>query len=74
MRDAYTALNGLVDMFYNALQSTNHPVLGVSLLTAISAVLFLRVCFWVIRVITGGKQDTEKGGRIDDNNNYIYRR
>lgn len=75
MRDNVNFLSGLAKSIYEGLDSVSHPVFAnFTLLEILFAVLFLRVCFWVIAVITGGKQDKEvHGGRLDDNNYYIYR-
>lgn len=75
MKNAVDFLNALCVSLYNGLKSTQVPVLQVSFLSFLFSVLFLNVCLWVFKAVTGGQQTKEmKGGRLDDNNNYIYRR
>lgn len=74
MQDAITFLSGLVHIIYVALNTPVMPVLNVTFMTALLTVLFIKVCFWVISVLTGGKQDKDVGNGLDNNNHYIYRR
>ena len=74
MNDAVYFMSHLSQLFYNALNTPVMPVLGVTFMTALLTVLFIKVCFWAISVLTGGKQDKETGGGLDNNNHYIYRR
>lgn len=75
MEDALIFIRGLMDTMWNGLDSVTMPVLNVSFLMFALAVLFINLMLKFISVLTGGKQDKEvKGGRLDDNNNYIYRR
>ncbi len=76
MNDAINFLNSLSSSIYNGLKAVTFPVLGVSFLAVMLTVLFINASLWVIRSITGGRQDSDPRGHrgLDDNNNYIYRR
>ena len=74
MQDAITFLSGLVHIIYVGLNTPVMPVLNVTFMTALLTVLFIKVCFWVISLLTGGKQDKDVGNGLDNNNHYIYRR
>lgn len=74
MADAIQFLTSLSQSLWNGLGSVNAPVLGVSFLTLIMGVLFINLMLWAISRITGGGQDKDEKARLDNNNNYIYRR
>lgn len=76
MNDAIKFLHDLSSELYSGLNSITFPVLGVSFVAVFLTVLFINSLIWVIRVITGGKQDSGSAGKpaLDNNNNYIYRR
>lgn len=75
MQDAINFIAAMSHSLYNGLANTRMPVLNVSYLAFIIAVLVINLALWLIGVLTGGRQGKEKtGGRLDDNNNYIYRR
>lgn len=68
------AIHDLSVSVYNGLKSTTMPVLNCSFLTFILAVLLINCFLWALSVLTQGKQNQSAGGRLDDNNNYVYRR
>lgn len=74
MNDALEFLSGMKEMLWNGLRSCNVPILGVSFLTFILTVFFIKLCLWFYGVVTGAKVNEKTGGRMDNNNNYIYRR
>lgn len=74
MVDAIYFLKGLSTSLFDGLDSVNVPVLGVSFLMVLITCLFINLVFWVLNVVTGGHKEEKTGGRLDDNNNYIYRR
>lgn len=76
MNDSINFLNALSSTIYNGLKAVTFPVLGVSFLVVLLTVLFINASLWVIRSITGGRQDSDLKGHngLDNNNNYIYRR
>ena len=75
MQDAINFVSGFSKQLYTGLRSCNAPVLGVSFMTVIFALLFIKVLIWVIGTLTHTNENTAvSGGRIDNNNNYIYRR
>lgn len=74
MDTALYVYSNLRDMLWNGLGSVTHPVLGVSFLTVFVALFLFNVFTAFFSVLTGGKQDQSTGGRLDNNNNYIYRR
>lgn len=74
MNDAVNFLKSLSESIFTGLDSVNAPVLGVSFLMVIITCLFINLLFWFLKVVSGGHQEEKTGGRLDDNNNYIYRR
>lgn len=74
MADAIHFLTSLSQKLWEGLGSVNAPVLGVSFLTVIMGTLFINLLLWTISKITGGRQDKDERARLDNNNNYIYRR
>lgn len=75
MSDILNGIHSLSLSFYNGLRTTTMPVLGCSFLTFFFTVFFINLFIWAVSVLTGGRQNKEeKGGRLDDNNNYIYKR
>lgn len=76
MNDAVYFLSSLSKMFVNGLRGTTMPVLNVSFLTFALTIVFIKVLIWVFAAVTGNNSnvDIKTGGRIDNNNNYIYRR
>lgn len=76
MQDAVNFLSSLSKAFVNGLRLTTMPVLNVSFLTFALSIVFIKVLIWTIAAVTGNntKDDLKTGGRIDNNNNYIYRR
>lgn len=75
MASAISFLTSLRNSLWTGLNSVNFPVLGVPIMTVLISVFVLRLTFFVLSVLTGGKQNKEDtGGRLDNNNNYIYRR
>lgn len=76
MQDAVNFLSSLSKAFVNGLRLTTMPVLNVSFLTFALSIVFIKVLIWTIAAVTGNgtKDDIKTGGRIDNNNNYIYRR
>lgn len=74
MADAINFLTSLSQNLWTGLGSVNAPVLGVSFLTVIMGTLFINLVLWVISRLTGGRQDKDEKARLDNNNNYIYRR
>lgn len=73
MTDAITFLNGMRDMMWNALRSTNMPVLNCSYLTFFLSLFLLSLIFVVYETVCG---DHSKGGvdKHDNNNHFIYKR
>ena len=75
MSGAISFLTSIRNTLWTGLNAVNFPVLGVPIMTVLIAVFVLRLTFFVLSVLTGGKQNKEDtGGRLDNNNNYIYRR
>lgn len=74
MEAAYNFIHGLGASLYNGLLQVNHPVLGVSLVVVLFSVLLINLIIWVFHVLSGGNMHESSGGRIDNNNNTIYRR
>lgn len=74
MVDAIDFLKSLSTSLFNGLDSVDAPILGVSFLMVIITCLFINLLFWFLNVVTGGHKEEKTGGRLDDNNNYIYRR
>lgn len=76
MEDAILFLGSLKTSMWNGLDSIQFPILGASFLVVLISVLFINVTIWLISVLTGGRQN-DKGStsqKLDNNNNYIYRR
>ena len=74
MADALSFLQALKTSLWAGLDSIQFPVLGVSMLVVFIAVLFINLTFWFLSVLTGGRQNGNTNQKLDDNNNYIYRR
>lgn len=74
MTDALSFLQALKTSLWAGLDSVQFPVLGVSMLVVFIAVLFINLTFWFLAVLTGGRQNGNTNQKLDDNNNYIYRR
>lgn len=74
MNDALYFLRSMKDMIWDGLDSCNVPIFGVSFLVFLLSVFFIKLCLWFYCVVTGAKVNEKRGGRYDNNNNYIYRR
>lgn len=73
MQDAFNFLSSVMESIFTGLDSVNCPVLGYSFMIVFLAVLVINGGFWVLRVLTGGSFQKDHTGKIDNNNNYIYR-
>lgn len=62
------------DGIWNTLDSVQIPLFGVSLLVLFLAVFVFNVVMKFLSVLTGNRHDEQTGGRLDNNNYYIYRR
>lgn len=74
MQDAIDFIHALGVGIYTGLDTIPFPVLGVSIFTVLMAVTALNLTLLVISRLTGGRQDKDDKARLDNNNNYIYRR
>lgn len=74
LNDALTLIDTVRDRLWTGLDSINVPLFGVSFIIFFLSIFMFNVVTKFLAVLTNGSQDKETGGRLDNNNNYIYRR
>lgn len=73
MSDALQLINVIRDKLWTGLDSINVPLLNVSFIVFFLTIFMFNVVTKFLSVLTNSSQDKE-GGRLDNNNNFIYRR
>lgn len=74
MNDALELINTIRDRLWTGLDSIQVPLLGVSFIVFFLMVFTFNIVTKFLAVLTNSSQDKDTGGRLDNNNNYIYRR
>lgn len=74
MTEAVNTLKELTQMFWNAFDSVRVPILNISFLVFFLGLMVFNLITMLLSTLTNGSQDKDEKARLDNNNNYIYRR
>lgn len=74
MNDALELINTIRDRLWTGLDNIQVPLLGVSFIVFFLMVFTFNIVTKFLAVLTNSSQDKDTCGRLDNNNNYIYRR